>query len=237
MKKYLLSIVYVLLLTLCLPLACFYIWLLTVLPIPWDRLAAWTDTFWKGMLLLFTVFFPVIIYWLIVFILGAANAVNSFRVYRTGDADQCINRMLIHKYGLVVFFIINFISMSILYFVVTFGALVGTRGLVIFAAPVLLPVLIISIIVTAAATWLAIVPGGFWGIQVIRFALKEKKTSAGAAVWHGILQFVFLADVLDAMYLAVKKWGRGRKSSVVIGALYILALAAVSGTVIYIFCS
>ena len=65
----------------------------------------------------------------------------------------------------------------------------------------------------------------FYGIQVIRITYREKKTGIGAAVWHGILQFVFLADVLDAMYLAVKKWGMGKKSSVVIGFLYVLMLA------------
>ena len=49
----------------------------------------------------------------------------------------------------------------------------------------------------------------------------------GMAVLHGILQFMFLADVLDAMYLAVKKWGMGKKSSVVIAVLYVLMLGGI----------
>lgn len=155
MKKYSLSIAYVLLLTLCLPLACLYIWLLDALPVPWERLTDWADTFGKEMLVIFLVFLPVILYWLSVLVLGLA----------------------------------------------------------IFAAPVLLPFLVFSIMLTVAATWLAIIPGAFFGIQVIRFTVREKKIGPGAAVLHGILQFVFLADVLDAMYLAVKKWGRGKKSS------------------------
>lgn len=83
--------------------------------------------------------------------------------------------MLIHKYGLVIFFITNFMVMSIWYFLSTLGVLVGTRGLAIFAAPVLLPFLAVSIILTVAATWLVSVPGAFCGIQVILFALREKK--------------------------------------------------------------
>ena len=51
----------------------------------------------------------------------------------------------------------------------------------------------------------------------------------------GFLQFVFLADVLDAMYLAVRKWGRGKKSSVVIGVLYIAAVAALIWGAMYLF--
>lgn len=234
MKKYSLAIAYVLLLTLCLPLACFYIWLLTILPIPWEGLTAWADNFGKGLLVMLVFFFPVFMYWLAVLMLGIANIVKSFRGYRSGNVDECINQMLIHKYGLVIFFIINFLVMSVWYFLLTFGTLVGTRGLAIFAAPVLLPFLVISIVLTVAATWLAIVPGAFCGIQVIRFTLKEKKIGPGAALWHGILQFVFLADVLDAMYLAVGKWGRGKKSSVVIGILYILTLAAAFGMIIVV---
>ena len=45
MKKYTLSITYVILLTLCLPLTCLYIWLLTVLRIPWDALEVCADSF------------------------------------------------------------------------------------------------------------------------------------------------------------------------------------------------
>lgn len=235
MKKYALSIAYVLLLTLCLPLVCLYIWVLATLPIPWNSLTDWADTFGKGILVIFVFVLPAILYWLSVFILGTANIVNSFRIYRSGDVVGCVNRMLIIKYGLVVFFIINFIVMSGWYLLSTFGILVGTRGLAIFAAPILLPFLAVSITLTVIATWLAIVPGAFFGIQVIRFTVRARKTGPGAAVWHGVLQFVFLADVLDAMYLAVKMWGRGKKSSAVIGVVYLLMLAAVIGMIIYLY--
>lgn len=46
---------------------------------------------------------------------------------------------------------------------------------------------------------------------VLRESVRAGKISGGAAVIHGILQFLFLADVLDAMYLAAGKWGRGKK--------------------------
>lgn len=227
MKKHSLSTIYVLLLTLCLPLACFYIWILTILPIPWNSLIVWIDNYIKALLFLMILLLPVIIYWLIIFILGAANIVASFKAYQSGDVYECINKMLIHKYGLVVYFIINFIVAVIWYFLSTFGLLVGSRGLAIFAAPVLLPFLAVSVIVTVTTTWLAIVPGAFWSIQVLRFTLREKKIGIIAAVLHGIMQFVFLIDVLDAMYLSVIKWGRGKKSSLVVGVVYILALITI----------
>lgn len=235
MKKYALSIAYVILLTLCVPLACLYIWLLTVLPIPWELLRTWADSFGRGVLIFLLFLFPVGLYWLAVFILGVANIIKSFKMHRSGDTVGCVNGMLIHKYGLVIFFILNFLVMFLLYFVITFGAFVGTRGLVLFAAPVLLPWLTAAVIFTVFSTWLAVVPGSFFGIQVIRFTLREKKTGCGAAIWHGFLQFVFLADVLDAMYLAVRKWDRGKKSSVTIIIVYVLALAVIIWGTVYLF--
>ena len=71
-----------------------------------------------------------------------------------------------------------------------------------------------------SSSWLVMVPGAFYGVQVIRLSYGEKKMGMGAALLHGFLQFNFLVDVLDAMYLAVKKWGMGKKSSVLIGILY-----------------
>ena len=119
MKKYTLSITYVILLTLCVPFACLYIWLLTVLPIPWDALTAWADTFGRGLLVFFLFLLPVGIYWLAVLILGVLELVRSFKVYKTGDAAGCVNGMLIHKYGLVIFFAVNFIVMFLFYFILT----------------------------------------------------------------------------------------------------------------------
>ena len=225
MKKYALSITYVILLTLCVPLAYLYIWLLTVMPIPWDALTEWADSFGRGLLVFLLFLLPAGIYWLAVFILGVLDIARSFKVYKTGDAVGCVSGMLIHKYGLVIFFAVNFIVMFLLYFILTFGILIGTRGLAVFAAPVLLPWLTAAIAFTVFASWLAILPGTVYGIQVIRFAVKERKMGLGTAICHGILQLMFLTDVLDAMYLAVKKWGMGKKSSIVIGILYVLMLA------------
>ena len=79
MKKQTLSIAYVILLTLCAPLACFYIWLLTVLPIPWAALGEWADSFGKGVLVFLLFLLPVGLYWLAVFILGVMNIIKSFK--------------------------------------------------------------------------------------------------------------------------------------------------------------
>ena len=76
-------------------------------------------------------------------------------------------------------------------------------------------------------SWLAILPGSIYSIQVIRGSVHAGKISGGAAVIHGILQFLFLTDVLDAMYLAAGKWGRGKKSSVLVALVYVAAVIGI----------
>lgn len=93
--------------------------------------------------------------------------------------------------------------------------------------PVLLPVWVVGLCVSVFATWLAILPGSVYGIQVIRMSYKAGKISLVAAILHTILQFFFLTDVLDAMYLAAGKWNRGKKSSFVVGALYLISFIGI----------
>ena len=59
---------------------------------------------------------------------------------------------------------------------------------------------------------------------MIRLTRTAGKTGTFAALIHGIFQFTFFLDVLDSMYLAVVKYGRGKKSSAVIAVLYILLI-------------
>lgn len=175
------------------------------------------------------------LYWTAVVCMGVGNILLSFWKYRKGEDRYCVNAMLILKYGLVIFFIVNFLTLSM------FGlaALVASRGTIIIMFPLVLPVVVFCV----GVTWLIMLPGSFYGIQVVRFTAAQGKFSGGRqspvppgpdgkVMLHGILQVIFLVDILDAMYLAVMKWGMGKKSSVLVGALYAAFLA---GTLILIF--
>lgn len=59
---------------------------------------------------------PAIIYIMVLYILGILNIWKSFSSYEEGDSTALINRMLIHKYGLVAFFLYDFILLFTLYF-------------------------------------------------------------------------------------------------------------------------
>lgn len=212
------AVLYVVLLTLCVPLAYAYLIIVTKLldKVPEGHLG----------ITLAIMFLPLFLYWGVVAAVGLFNIWQSFKVYKMGNPVECINRMLIHKYGLVLFFCVNFLILFIYYFFVSMAVLVGTRGAAILFAPVLLPWLMLAVGFSAVATWLAILPGSFYGIQVIRMTYKSGKIGLAEAVVHTVFQFFFLFDVLDAMYLATGKWGRGKKSSAIVGCVYLFAILA-----------
>lgn len=213
-KNYKLQIGYTVLLTACAPLALLWMFYAT-------KVGNAMSTDASGLALL-VIFLPVGIYWCSVLVLGICNTVRSFRLYQKHCELECLNSMLILKYGLVVFFCINFIVLAFFYFMVTLGTVVGTRGAAILFAPVLVPWLVIALLSSVFFTWIAIIPGSFYSIQVLRIAYRQHKIGIAGLIGHLILQFMFLTDVLDSMYLATKKFGMGKKSSVAVGVVYIL---------------
>jgi len=174
------------------------------------------------------------VYWLTVFCLGLANIIQSFRKHRKGDAVFCVNAMLVLKYGLIVFFILNFVVIFLGFLIVELAAVVASRGTIIFAFPVWITATLAAVGFYIFYTWLVMLPGSFYGIQVIRFSRREGKISGGMSVVHGLLQFMFLADVLDSLYLAVRKWNMGKRSSWVVGGLYALAIFAAAAGVLFL---
>lgn len=167
------------------------------------------------------------IYVMALIVLAILNIIQSFRAYHNKQTLFCINGMLILKYGMVIFFIFNFLSLAAVFLGIGLFALLISHGSLILATPVLLPFILVPVLILAFLTWLMMLPGSFFAVQVIRFSRLEKKISSTAAFFHGLLQFCFIADVLDSMYLAAKKWNRGKKSSIFIGLIYALGIAAV----------
>ena len=161
-------------------------------------------------LIIATLFFSV------VGILGIINVVKSFRAYRNDDLEYCLSAMLKLKYGLVPFFVLNLIGMSLLFFL----ALVASRGTIIL----MFPMVVFFVGVGVVCTWLMMLPGSFYAFQIARFAEREQMITRGWLIVHTILQCLFLVDVMDAAYLAIKYWDRGKKGAFVIGSIYILAL-------------
>lgn len=170
-----------------------------------------------GKSMTFLYFVIAVIYFVTLGVLGIMNIIKSFQAYAQRKAEYSLKTMLILKYGMVPFFVVNFLSITLL-FLIAFAA---TKGIIIIAA---FPIVIVMLLFAVFCTWLAMIPGTFYSIQVIRFGMAEGKISSGWAVWHTLLQFFFLTDILDTMYLAVRKWHRGKVGAVIIGGIYTLVI-------------
>lgn len=143
-----------------------------------------------------------VIYWLVLTPIGFVDVISSLRAYWDRDASACVSGMLTHKYGQIIYFVLNFL----IYMLLGFLMLAGSRGTIIFAFPIVLPLIAAAVF----GTWTAMFPGAFWGLQVVRLAHDEQKLETGAAILHAILQFVFILDVFDAAYLARQQKGNGK---------------------------
>ena len=68
---------------------------------------------------------------------------------------------------------------------------------------------------------------GIWNM-VKSFQIYKRQDILGCINGMLIHKYgLFLADVLDAMYLAAGKWGRGKKSSVLVALVYIAAVVGI----------
>lgn len=169
----------------------------------------------------FLFWIPMLAYYTIVFGLGVRNVRNAVTLGLQGDIDACLKGMLIHKYGLVIFFLVNFALLFLLYMGGTLISLVATRGAALF---MILPFLLPMVLFSVAVTWIIMLPGSIYGLQVVRISKKEGKLSGKSAAWNSLFQFIFLTDILSTMYLAVKKWDTGKHSSMIIALLYLIGL-------------
>ncbi|MCI8454564.1 MAG: hypothetical protein HFE84_08110 [Lachnospiraceae bacterium] len=158
------------------------------------------------------------LYLLLLFVLGAALIVRSFANCRQNHVPLCVNSLLILKYGMIPFFIMNFGAYCFFYLVL----LVASRGTILFGFPILL----VSIAAATFLTWLTMLPGAFYGIQVIRLCRRQEKLGLAAALFHGILQFTFLLDIPDTMYLTAGKFGMGKRCAWLAAVLYTVFLTA-----------
>ena len=72
-----------------------------------------------------------------------------------------MNGMLILKYGMVLYFIINYVVIAMIVLAGGLAAFVGSRGTILFALPFMLPGSLLFMRVLVSGSWLIMVPGAF----------------------------------------------------------------------------
>jgi len=165
-------------------------------------------------------FLPVFCYLVAVVIFWLINQVRAIRADTSHENLKVLNSMLILKYGMVVYFIVNYITWVFLFFFISGAMVIATRGLGVL----MLPFVIAFVPAVVLLAFLSMLPGSMYGIKVAEMTRNCGRTDNGSTIIHGFLQFLFVLDVLDAMYLSVIKWKRGKKSAAIILCLYVLLI-------------
>ncbi len=133
---------------------------------------------------------------LITFIIGAAIILTSFFLYSPDNSVDYKCIMLTVKLALIPAFVINFIFNFIL--------ILGSGIVLSFIMGLLGPAFSAFIgIMIFAVTYVVMICPSFYTIAFLRTLHKQKRIPTWQFILHIILQFIFVADVIDALYLGV----------------------------------
>lgn len=153
------------------------------------------------------------LFWLPV-IIGIVIFVASIKCCKPGNRIVLLNAAVLIKYGLIPFFIINqCLSVILLLFTfipVPFMIFVGPTGF-----------LILSVV-----GWFVLALGAPVTISYLCVTAKEKLRSKGMVVLHSLLQYFFVADVIDLMILTLKerKWKKLTIAVIILLAIFALLM-------------
>ncbi|MDO4301484.1 MAG: hypothetical protein Q4D26_08870 [Clostridia bacterium] len=150
-----------------------------------ENTAGWISVVVLGILFVFYVVYKV--YW------GIKNIKTAVRLTNEENSDSLLSFMKITKFGSIPLYIIVFLINLFMWFLFV----VSTRGMAIFTFPFM-------IAPTVFFTYLNVV---FTAVFTIGFLIIKKDKgdiSLSFVVINGILQFCFVLDVIDTIYLCVK---------------------------------
>ena len=121
---------------------------------------------------------------------GVRVIVDALRRSRRHDGAGLRSSLITLKFGLIPFFIVNFVLWAL------FNVLViaASRGLGIFMTPAYIAAAVVL-------TYLAMVPSSVYGICWIRLLRSAGQLDKGGATRHTVMQLIFVLDVISAAIL------------------------------------
>ena len=154
---------------------------------------------------------------------------------RSGNIDYCIKRFLFFKYTILpstLYFIflaliifVGGISVSLVAFI--FPPMLFLAPFILMAAFILSPIML-------AISFIAALPGFVLAVGTVIISRKQKDMKLGSCVLHILLQFVPVADLIDALYISIHYWNRAKKLAIITAVSTGIFIAA--SIILYIIC-
>ena len=154
---------------------------------------------------------------------------------RSGNIDYCINGFLFFKYTILPS-TLYFIFLALVIFVggISVSLVVFFIPVMFLMAPFILMAAFILPPILLAISFIAALPGFVLAVGTVIISRKQKEMKLGSCVLHILLQFVPVADLIDALYISIHYWNRAKKLAVITAVSTGIFIAV--SIILYIIC-
>jgi hypothetical protein len=133
-----------------------------------------------------------IIWFIIYFIISIINIVSIIIDYRKNDTELLFKKMKRVKIGLIPYWIINFIC----YVPISVVVLLAGHGFGFIIVPIFI-----------FASYMVLCLTSLFSILYLLNLNKNNRISKKQFIIHALLQFIFVVDIIDTIYIIIK-WGK-----------------------------
>ena len=151
--------------------------------------------------------------------------VEAFKIFKSEDSEQCIKAFLFFKYSslpAVLVFLAIFLVVLLGGIGLSFVLLVLPATL--FIAPFFFAMSLVVAPLFLGMSFMAGLAGLCYAICLILLSRKEKGWTLGQCILHFIFQCIPGFDILDALYITVRYWNRGKILSIITAICVILSI-------------
>ena len=151
--------------------------------------------------------------------------VEAFKIFKSEDSEQCIKAFLFFKYSslpAVLVFLAIFLVVLLGGIGLSFVLLVLPATL--FIAPFFFAMSLVVAPLFLGISFMAGLAGLSYAIFLILLSRKEKGWTLGQCILHFIFQCIPGFDILDALYITVRYWNRGKILSIITAICVILSI-------------
>ena len=154
-----------------------------------------------------------------------SQIVEAIKVFKREDSEQCIKAFLFFKYSslpAVLIFLAIFLVVLLGGIGLSFVLLVLPATL--FIAPFFFAMSLVVAPLFLGISFMAGLAGLSYAICLILLSRKEKGWTLGQCILHFIFQCIPGFDILDALYITVRYWNRGKILSIITAICVILSI-------------
>ena len=151
--------------------------------------------------------------------------VETFKIFKREDSEQCIKTFLFFKYSslpAVLIFLAIFLAVLLGGIGLSFVLLVLPATL--FIAPFFFAMSLVVAPLFLGMSFMAGLAGLSYAICLIILSRKQKGWKVGQCILHFIFQWIPGFDILDGLYITLRYWNRGKILSIITAISVILGL-------------